>query len=405
MTNQHVLSKYDVIIIGAGASGMMCALTAARRGRKVLVIEHSNKVGKKILISGGGRCNYTNMYIQSENYLSQNPHFCKSALSRYSQWDFQTLVEKHKIPWHEKTAGQLFCDNYSKDIVNLLVDECHSVDVTILLKALVFEVINLESCFSVNTSNGIIQSQSLVIATGGLSFPTMGATDFGYKLAQQFGHSIVKQHPGLVPFTFPKKWLAYFGGLAGISAEVIVSYREESFRDKILFTHKGLSGPAILQISSYWTFGHSISINWLPNMPALQWLKSMQKSRPKAKLTTVLTEVVSRRLAHLLCGYGKLDEISDGGKVSLQQITLTTLTEMAESLEYWSLEPLGTEGYKKAEVTLGGVSTDDISSKTFESFLQPGLFFIGEVLDVTGGLGGFNFQWAWSSGYCSGLYV
>ncbi|MDP0561584.1 MAG: NAD(P)/FAD-dependent oxidoreductase [Candidatus Endonucleobacter sp. (ex Gigantidas childressi)] len=405
MTNQHILSKYDVIIIGAGASGLMCAITAAKRGRKALVIDHSNKVGKKILISGGGRCNYTNMYIQPENYISKNPHFCKSALSRYSQWDFQSLVEKHKIPWHEKTDGQLFCNISSRDIVNLLVDECRNIDVTIQLKTSVFEVTNLENSFRVNTSKGSIQSESLVVATGGLSFPTMGATDFGYKLAQQFGHDIVKQQPGLVPFTFPKQWLEFFGGLAGISAEVTVNCNEKTFRDKILFTHKGLSGPAILQISSFWKHGCAITINWLPNTPALNWLKSMQKCRPRAELQTVLAEVLSRRLAHLLCSYSKLDEVSARGKIRLQQITSTELTEISEYLEHWSLIPLDTEGYKKAEVTLGGVSTNDLSSKTFESSIQPGLFFIGEVLDVTGHLGGFNFQWAWSSGYCSGLHV
>ena len=404
-TNRPLLSEYDVVIIGAGASGLMCALTAGQRGRKVLVIDHANKIGKKILISGGGRCNYTNMYTSAENYLSCNPHFCKSAIARYTQWDFQSLVDKHQIPWHEKTLGQLFCNNRSQDIVDLLVDECRNVGVTIRLKTSVLKVSHTGNSYIVQTTCGNIQSTSLVVATGGLSFPTMGATGFGYQLAEQFGHSIEKRSPALVPFTLPRKWLEHFGELAGVSADVVVSCNGTSFRENILFTHKGMSGPAILQISSFWKEGEAVFINWFPNTPALQWLESVQKSRPKAEFHTVLADVLTRRLSHSLCCFGELKGLSEDGKIKLQHITPVDLARIATLLENWEILPTGTEGYKKAEVTLGGISTKDISSKTFESRLHSGLFFIGEVLDVTGHLGGFNFQWAWASGYCAGLHV
>ena len=404
-TSQPLQSKYDVVVIGAGASGLMCALTAGGRGKKVLVIDHANKIGKKILISGGGRCNYTNMYAGPENYLSQNPHFCKSSLARYTQWDFQALVDKYQIAWHEKTLGQLFCDNRSQDIVDLLVHECRDAGVTIRLKTNLKAVSYAGEKVTLNTSLGNIECQSLVVATGGLSFPTMGASGLGYELATQFGHQLVKRSPALVPFTLPKNWLEHFGELAGVSAEVIVSCNGQSFRENLLFTHKGVSGPAILQISSFWKKGDSISINWLPSVCVDNWLAEAQVKRPKAAFQSVLAELLTRRLAHLLCSYNELKQLTSCGNKPMNQLSTSELTQIAEVLESWLLEPSGTEGYRKAEVTLGGVATDDISSKTFESKLQPGLFFIGEVLDVTGHLGGFNFQWAWASGYCAGLHV
>ena len=397
----------DVIIIGAGASGLMCAQTAGYRGRKVLVLDHANKVGKKILISGGGRCNFTNMYTEASNYLSENSHFCKSALARYTQWDFQTLVAKYDIPWHEKTLGQLFCDNRSQDIVDLLMAECRDAGVTVRAKTQVREVTTKQdgSGFILETSQGQLSCRSLVVATGGLSFPTMGATGFGYQLAEQFGHELVEQKPALVPLTMSKKWLSHFAELAGVSSEVVLSCNDQSFRENLLVTHRGVSGPAVLQISSYWQPGDKIEVNWLPGVNALEWLKETVLARSKAQTATVLAEHLTRRLAHTLCEYGKLRLLTDSGRKSMSQYSATELESLAQQLESWLMEPTGTEGYKKAEVTLGGIETSKVSSKTFESQLQSGLYFIGEVLDVTGHLGGFNFQWAWASGHCAGQYV
>ena len=400
---------YDVIIIGAGASGLMCALTAGYRGRSVLVLDHANKIGKKILISGGGRCNFTNMYTEPENYLSGNDHFCKSALARYTQWDFQGLVAKHNIPWHEKTLGQLFCDNKSQDIVDLLFEECRLAGVTIRAKTTVESVRstseNPEAQFALKTSTGDLSCHSLVVATGGLSFPTMGATGFGYELAEQFGHELIERTPGLVPFTLSKKWLAHFAELSGVSSDVVLSCNGQSFRENILITHRGVSGPAVLQISSYWKPGEEVLTNWLPTVNALDWLTEMVAQRPKAQTHTVLSEHMTKRLANALCTYGKLRLLTDSGRKPMIQYSAAELKSLANELESWSFTPTGTEGYKKAEVTLGGVDTNNVSSKTFESQLQSGLYFVGEVLDVTGHLGGFNFQWAWASGYCAGQYV
>ena len=407
--SRPLLPDYDVIIIGAGAAGLMCALTAGQRGRKVLILDHANKIGKKILISGGGRCNFTNLYTEPANYLSENRHFCISALRRYTQWDFQALVNKYGIAWHEKTLGQLFCDNRSGDIVNMLVAECRDADVTIRLKTQLEKikpVTNGETCrYRITSSLGEFTCQSLVIATGGLSFPTMGATGLGYDIGCQFGHQLVARRPGLVPFTLPATWLRRFGDLAGGSAEVVASCGNQSFREKLLFTHRGVSGPAILQISSYWQEGETVLINWLPGVEIEAWLRAMQQERPKAETRTVLSEYLTRRLALALCENGNLAHLTDKGHKPINQYTDAEVKGLAESLENWALTPTGTEGYKKAEVTLGGVSTDEVSSKTLESQRQPGLFFVGEVLDVTGHLGGFNFQWAWASGHCAGQYV
>ncbi|MGI9275115.1 MAG: NAD(P)/FAD-dependent oxidoreductase [Endozoicomonas sp.] len=404
-----LLTEYDVIVVGAGASGLMCALTAGQRGRKVLVLDHANKIGKKILISGGGRCNFTNMYTEPANYLSTNPHFCKSALARYTQWDFQALVDKYDIAWHEKTLGQLFCDNRSQEILDLLVQEYRQAGVTVQAKTKVESVSALSNGetphYKVVSSLGEFVGSSLVVATGGLSFPTMGATGLGYELAEQFGHKLVECRPALVPFTMPQKWLEHFGELSGVSSEVIASCNGQSFRENILFTHRGVSGPAILQISSYWNAGDAVTLNWIPDEDITSWLHQAVEQRPKAETHTVLSEHMTRRLANALCGHGKLRLLTDNGRKLLNQYSPVQLQELAQLLEYWELRPSGTEGYKKAEVTLGGVATDEVSSKTFESQLQPGLYFIGEVLDVTGHLGGFNFQWAWASGHCAGLYA
>ncbi|MGO0309592.1 NAD(P)/FAD-dependent oxidoreductase [Endozoicomonas acroporae] len=407
--NQPLLPsmQYDAVIIGAGASGLMCALTAGDRGRKVLVIDHANKIGKKILISGGGRCNYTNMYAEPANYLSKNPHFCKSALARYTQWDFQALVDKHQIPWHEKTLGQLFCNQQSSDIVEMLVEECRKSGVTIRLKTALHHVKPLDDAagFTLDTTLGEIRCTSLVVATGGLSFPTMGASGLGYELAEQFGHHLIERMPGLVPFTMDKQWLAHFIELSGVSADVIASCNGQSFRENVLFTHRGLSGPAILQISSYWRPGNKVSINWLPGIAIEDWLNELREAKPKAEIRSILSDKLTKRLTTALCTYGELQKLTDSGRKPMNQFSATELQRLAESLESWVFMPAGTEGYKKAEVTVGGVATNNISSKTFESQNQPGLYFVGEVLDVTGHLGGFNFQWAWASGYCAGLYV
>ncbi len=397
--------KYDVVIIGAGASGLMCALTAGERGRKVLVIDHANKIGKKILISGGGRCNYTNMYAEPANYISSNPHFCKSALARYTQWDFQALVDKHNISWHEKSLGQLFCDEQSSDIVNLLVEECREVGVAVRLKTSLEHLKIQNEGFLLQTTLGDIEAEKVVVATGGLSFPTMGATGIGYELAEQFNHHLVPRKPALVPFTMPKPWLQHFIELSGVSAEVVVSCNDQSFRENLLFTHRGVSGPAILQISSYWKQNDIVSINWLPGRSIEDWLQEAVEQRPKAEFKNILSEPLTKRLAQALCEFGELKSITDSGHKAMNHFDPKELQQIAEQLEAWELKPGGTEGYKKAEVTLGGVATDHISSKTFESQNQSGLYFIGEVLDVTGHLGGFNFQWAWASGYCAGLYV
>lgn len=398
--------EYDVIIIGAGASGLMCAMTAGQRGRNVLVLDHANKIGKKILISGGGRCNFTNMYTEPSNYLSENTHFCKSALARYTQWDFQALVDKYSIAWHEKTLGQLFCDNRSQEIVDLLVSECRDAGVTVRANTKI-NTIHPESSggYRLESSSGSFSCESLVIATGGLSFPTMGASGFGYQVAEQFGHKLTERRPALVPFTMEKSWLEHFVDLSGVSSEVVASCNGQSFRENILFTHRGVSGPVILQISSYWNQGDTVSINWIPGADILGWLQTCVEQRPKAQTSTILSEHMTKRLAHALCEQGKLRLLTESGAKPIVQYTPAQLEELAEQLENWQLKPSGTEGYKKAEVTLGGVDTAKVSSKTFESRLQPNLFFIGEVLDVTGHLGGFNFQWAWASGHCAGQYV
>ncbi|MBD9500425.1 NAD(P)/FAD-dependent oxidoreductase [Pseudomonas sp. PDM17] len=391
----------QVIIIGAGAAGLMCAMSAAARGRQVLLIDHANKAGKKILMSGGGRCNFTNLYCEPANFLSQNPHFCKSALARFTQWDFIALVAKHGVPYHEKKLGQLFCDNKSSDILGLLLDECEQAGVDLRLDTSVSEIARLdEGGYQLQTSLGLVRCESLVIATGGLSIPTLGATGFGYQIARQFGHSVLPTRAGLVPFTITDPQLkALCTELSGTSVEDCrVSCNGQSFVENILFTHRGLSGPAILQISSYWQPGDTISIDLLPRIDLPVWLVEQQRERPNSELKTLLGELFTKKMAGLLAEQWFVSK-------PMKQYTPAELKAIAERLGDWQLVPAGTEGYRTAEVTLGGVDTREVSSKTLESLKSPGLYFVGEVLDVTGHLGGFNFQWAWASGYAAAQFV
>ena len=391
------MKQVDVIIIGAGAAGLMAAMTAAKRGRKVVVLDHSNKVGKKILMSGGGRCNFTNYDIQAENYISHNPHFCKSALSRFTQWDFIALVEKYQIAYHEKKLGQLFCDKKSKDILTMLLVECAEYNVKIIDHCSISRIEKINTGFLTKASCGQWQSQSLVIATGGLSIPKMGATGLGYEIAQQFKLKVLPRVAALVPFTLIESMKADFSELSGTSLEVIVNCNKQNFRENLLFTHRGLSGPAILQISSYWSQGNEIVINLLPDID----VNKLLDDNPKKQLTTVLCEYMSKKLSQKLCELWFKDTL---GK-SLAEISNPMKNAIVNKLTHWQIKPNGTEGYRTAEVTKGGIDTNELSSKTFESHKVKGLYFIGEVVDVTGHLGGYNFQWAWSSGYACGLYA
>ena len=394
-----MLQKVDVVIIGASASGLMCAAQAGKRGRHTVVLDHANKAGKKILLSGGGRCNFTNYTISAENYISHNPHFCKSALSRYTQWDFIDLVQRYNIAYHERDHGQLFCDHSAKDILTMLLSECELAGVSIHLHTTIKHIVKTnERCFIINTSRGDYQSKSLVIATGGLSFPKMGASAFGYKVAEQFGIKVWPPMAGLVPFTLNNADKNRFTALSGIAVDSIVSNERQSFRENVLFTHRGLSGPAILQISSYWHPGEAVSINLSPDIDLIDELKAMQSQHPKQKLKTVLGKWLPKRLIAAL-----LD--SEVSEASLNALSDKQINTVATLIHQWTVKPNGTEGYRTAEVTVGGVDCDALSSKTMESKQVPGLYFVGEVMDVTGWLGGYNFQWAWSSGWSAGQYV
>ncbi|MBL4711580.1 MAG: NAD(P)/FAD-dependent oxidoreductase [Gammaproteobacteria bacterium] len=392
--------KADVLIIGASASGLMCAIEAGKRGRKVVVLDHANKAGKKILMSGGGRCNFTNMDIDASNFISHNPHFCKSALSRYTQWDFIAMVNQHNIPYHERDLGKLFCDESAKDILNMLLAECKKAKVTICLNSVIDSIDQtLTNEFLTTTTKGNFQASSLVIACGGLSIPKMCASPLGYKIAEQFDHHIWPTSAGLVPFTLHKHDKQQLDGLSGISVESNVSNESIAFnKENILFTHRGLSGPAILQISSYWKAGENITINLLPDISVKDLLKSRQIKQPNIKLKTVLSEVLPKRLVPGLFDKILIDK-------PLQELSQQKILEIAKQLEQWQIKPNSTEGYRTAEVTLGGVDCNQLSSKTMESKNTAGLYFIGEVVDVSGWLGGYNFQWAWSSGWCAGQVV
>lgn len=390
----------DVIIIGAGAAGLMCALTAAQRGRKVLVIDHANKAGKKILMSGGGRCNFTNMYTEPSHFLSDNPHFCKSALARYTQWDFLEMVQRHQIAYHEKKLGQLFCDNKSSDILEMLLRECDDAGASIQLNTPVTRIEANATGFTLQCNKQTLNCTSLVIATGGLSIPTLGATGFGYQVAEQFGHTILPTRAGLVPFTITDPQLKEFcSALSGTSIDdCVVQCNGQSFKEDLLFTHRGLSGPVILQISSYWQPGASITIDLLSDRDASAWLREQQIQHPNTELKTVLSECFTRKMAQLLCEHWFSNS-------PLKHYNAKQLTAIGEQLNNWQLTPAGTEGYRTAEVTLGGIDTKEVSSKTMQSHKQANLYFIGEVLDVSGHLGGFNFQWAWASGHAAGSVV
>lgn len=391
------MQKTDVIIIGAGAAGLMCAISAGNRGRKVLVLDHANKVGKKILMSGGGRCNFTNLDISAANYLSHNPHFCKSALSRYTQWDFIALVEKHNITYHEKKLGQLFCNNKSKDILNMLLAECAEAQAAIKTNCIVNKIAKTTTGFKLATTQGNWQCQSLVIATGGLSIPKMGATGFGYDVAKQFAIKVLPTNAALVPFTLIETMKQSLAMLAGTSLDVIVTCNKQSFRENILFTHRGLSGPAILQISSYWNQADAITINLLPQIDIFAYLST----QPAKKINTVLNKFFSKKLTKILCELW----FADFSDKTIAEISQPNLQKIAQQLQQWQFKPNGTEGYRTAEVTKGGVDTSEVSSKTFASKKVNDLYFIGEVLDVCGHLGGYNFQWAWSSGWATGEFV
>ena len=391
----------DCIVIGGGAAGLFCALTAGQRGRKVLVLDSSNKVGKKILMSGGGRCNFTNLHIDPENYISSNPHFVKSALSSYTQWDFIALVEKHGIAYHEKTLGQLFCDKSSKQILEMLLTECEEVGVEILTHCQITSVEQLSDEYSLQTSLGEFTCHSLVVATGGLSIPTMGATGFGYELAEQFGLDVLDRSAALVPFTFSDQWKSLCERLAGLSTDVVMASSGQSFREGLLFTHRGLSGPVSLQVSSYWSPGQPITINLMPDCDASEYLLDAKGHHGKSLVRTVLTQLLPKTLVN------ELEALlwSSYQTMPLAEIPDAVLRKIGSSLSAWTLKPSGTEGYRTAEVTLRGIDTRHISSKTMECSEHPGLYFIGEVVDVTGHLGGYNFQWAWSSGYAAGSVV
>ena len=394
------MTKADVLVIGGGAAGLMCAITASQRGRNVIVLEGSNRIGKKILMSGGGRCNFTNLYCEPSNFLSHNPHFCKSALSRYTQHDFIALVEKHGIAYHEKTAGQLFCDVSSKDIVAMLQRECDDSGVSIVTQCDI-QSVTYDDEYWVESAMGAFSARSLVVASGGLSIPKMGATGLGYEIARQFGLKVFETRAGLVPFTFTGAMHDLTGRLSGVSTRCTVTANGVSFTEDVLFTHRGLSGPAVLQVSSFWHPGDDLEIDLLPDTNATEALLAAKTAQPRGLLRTALASHLPRAL---------VNELQDEwwpahADTPLAEIANDVLHDLGGRLHHWVLKPAATEGYRTAEVTLGGVDTGELSSRTMEARRQPGLYFVGEVVDVTGHLGGFNFQWAWASGHAAGSAV
>lgn len=389
------MENFDVVIVGAGAAGLFCAAQAGQLGQRVLVVDNGKKAGRKILMSGGGRCNFTNMYAEPAAYLSQNPHFCKSALARYTQWDFIELVSRYQIAYHEKTLGQLFCDDSAEQIVDMLLKECELGQVTLRLRSEILSVERLDSGeFSLQLNGEQVNCRSLVIASGGLSMPGLGATPFGYKIAEQFGLNVLPTRAGLVPFTLHKPLLDHLQTLSGVAVPSVVTAESgTSFRESILFTHRGLSGPAILQLSSYWQAGEKVTINLLPDCDLAAFLDAERTEHPNQSLKNTLAKQLPKRLVECL---QTLEQIPD---VTLKQLNAPQQVQIVETLQEWQVVPNGTEGYRTAEVTLGGVDTHELSSKTMQVHKVPGLFFIGEVVDVTGWLGGYNFQWAWSSAW------
>jgi predicted Rossmann fold flavoprotein len=413
--------NYDVIILGAGASGLLCAFTAAQRGRRVLVLEKANKIGKKILMSGGGRCNFTNHFVEADNFISANPHFCKAALTRYSQWDFIAMVERYGIEYEERLHSQLFCKNSAKEILAMLLAECESAGVEIKTDCEINTVKSLaindssdsnknqtqhkhnryRLNFTQASSKFSIECQSLVVATGALSIPSLGGSGIGYDIAKQFSLALTERQAGLVPFMFSDAMKPVCERLAGLALEVVASCNDREFTENILFTHRGISGPVILQISNYWSPGDEVAINLLPHLDAAKWLLDAKQQHAKSQLKTVLSHKLSKALVN------ELQTLwwPESSSLALAEFNDKQLIAIGEHINNWIVKPSATEGYRTAEVTLGGVDTDGISSKTMEAKQQAGLYFIGEVLDVTGHLGGFNFQWAWSSGYSAGLFV
>jgi predicted Rossmann fold flavoprotein len=389
---------YDVIIIGAGAAGMMSAIEAGKRGRKVLLVDHYKKIGEKIRISGGGRCNFTNINTNPNKFLSQNPKFVRSALSQYTQNDFINLINKYEIKFHEKKLGQLFCDHSAQQIVEMLLKECDLANVTILKEFIIKNIEKDNDQYLVSTETDQYSSESLIVATGGLSVPKIGATSFGYEIAKKFDHNIIETLPALVPLTFNEKILEICKELTGLSVEAIVSFNKVLFQEGMLFTHRGLSGPSILQISSYWKQGDNIKINLSPKLNVYQLLEEKRKLNPKFDILNIVSEILPKRLAQIICSENKVS-----GNIS--ELSNKILKQLSENINSWLINPTGSEGYRTAEVTLGGVDTKELSSKTMMSNKHNNLFFIGEVVDVTGHLGGYNFQWAWSSGYVAGQYA
>ncbi|MGG7915215.1 NAD(P)/FAD-dependent oxidoreductase [Klebsiella aerogenes] len=388
------MERFDAIVIGAGAAGMFCAAQAGQLGCRVLLLDNGKKPGRKILMSGGGRCNFTNMYVEPAAYLSQNPHFCKSALARYTQWDFIELVGKYGIAWHEKTLGQLFCDDSAEQIVNLLLSECEKGGVQIRLRSEILSVERDEQSYRLQVNGEMLTAKKLVIASGGLSMPGLGASPFGYKVAEQFGLKVLPTRAGLVPFTLHKPLLEQLQVLSGVSVpSTITAENGTLFRENLLFTHRGLSGPAVLQISSYWQPGEFVTVNLLPDCDLETFFNEQRGAHPNQSLKNTLAMQLPKRLVECLQQLGQIPD------VTLKQLNVRDQQALVETLTAWRVQPNGTEGYRTAEVTLGGVDTNELSSRTMEARKAPGLYFIGEVMDVTGWLGGYNFQWAWSSAW------
>ncbi|RBQ35092.1 aminoacetone oxidase family FAD-binding enzyme [Rahnella aquatilis] len=388
------MEQVDVVVIGAGAAGMFCAAQAGQGGCRVLLLDNGKKTGRKILMSGGGRCNFTNLYAEPAAYLSENPHFCKSALARYTQWDFIDMVNRYNIAWHEKTLGQLFCDDSAQQIVAMLDKECEAGNVDVRLRSEITDVQKTEEGFIINVNGSAVSTHSLVVASGGLSMPGLGASPFGYRLAEQFGLKVLPTRAGLVPFTLHKPLLEHLQTLSGVSVPAVLTAEDGTvFRESILFTHRGLSGPAVLQLSSYWQPGEFVSVNLLPDVDLAAFLNTQRQEHPNQSLKNTLAIQLPKRLVECLQTLGQLPD------VTLKQLNVPQQAALVEQLQNWQVQPNGTEGYRTAEVTLGGVDTKELSSKTMAAAKVPGLYFIGEVVDVTGWLGGYNFQWAWSSAW------
>ncbi|MDB0045191.1 NAD(P)/FAD-dependent oxidoreductase [Candidatus Pelagibacter sp.] len=390
--------KFDVIVVGAGAAGMMSAIEAGKRGRKVLLVDHAKKIGEKIRISGGGRCNFTNIHTHPSKFISSNPKFVISALKQYTQNDFIDLIKKHNIKFHEKKLGQLFCDESAQQIIDMLLLECEMANVVLKKDITIDDIDKQDDKYFIVFGGDKYFSESLIIATGGLSIPKIGASKFGYDIAQKFNLKVIETLPALVPLTFSEKILVICKELTGLSVEAVVSFKKTFFEEGMLFTHRGLSGPSILQISSYWKMGDDIKVNLSPKLDVDKFLNDRKTSNPKHDINNIVSEILPKRLAHIICNENKVNG-------NICELSKKVLTSLSNSINSWAINPTGTEGYRTAEVTLGGIDTEEISSKTMMSNKHPGLFFIGEVVDVTGHLGGYNFQWAWSSGYVAGQYA